>query len=57
VRHYLKKTLHRKRAGGVSQVVSPELKLQYCKKKKKKKKGSYNGEKTKTFSKSNKMKV
>jgi hypothetical protein len=31
----LKKTLHEKRAGGVAQGISPEIKPQYCKKKKK----------------------
>jgi hypothetical protein len=35
MRPYLEKTHHKKRAGGVAQDVSPEFKLQYCKKKKK----------------------
>jgi hypothetical protein len=35
-RHILKKTLHKKRAGGVAQGVGPEFKPQYGKKKKKK---------------------
>jgi hypothetical protein len=32
-RPYLEKTLHKKRAGGVAQVVGPEFKPQYSKKK------------------------
>jgi hypothetical protein len=32
MRPYLKKTLHKKRAGGVAQGVGPEFKPQYCKK-------------------------
>jgi hypothetical protein len=35
VRPYLKKTLHRKGAGGMAQGVGPEFKPQYHKKKKK----------------------
>jgi hypothetical protein len=38
LRPYLKKILHKKRAGGVAQGEGPEFKPQYCKKKKKKKK-------------------
>jgi hypothetical protein len=41
VRAYLKQTCHKKRAGGVSQGVSPEFKPQYYKKKKKKEKNHY----------------
>jgi hypothetical protein len=37
VRFYLKKTLCKKRAGGVAQGIGPEFKPQHCKKKKKKK--------------------
>jgi hypothetical protein len=36
VRFYLKKTLCKKRAGGVAQGIGPEFKPQHCKKKKKK---------------------
>jgi hypothetical protein len=35
-----KKSLHKKRPGGVAQGVGPEVKPQYCQKKKKKKKKS-----------------
>jgi hypothetical protein len=42
LRSYLKKTHHKKRAGGVAQAVGPEFKPRHCKeeKKRKKKKGS-----------------
>jgi hypothetical protein len=38
VRPYLKKTLHKKRAGGVAQGIGSEFKLQYKKKTKEKEK-------------------
>jgi hypothetical protein len=39
-RPYLRKTLHKKRAGGVAQGVGPEFKFQYHRKRKKKKKNA-----------------
>jgi hypothetical protein len=38
LRSYLKKTHHKKRAGGVAQAVGPEFKPRHCKEEKKRKK-------------------